>query len=133
MNRGTKQGKKIKFVVIVSFCLFLFLGYFLLGGSGPKIKFEENSLDFGRVKQGKILTHVFIFNNTGDAPLIIKRVRTSCGCTAALVSEKEIAPGGKGEIKVSFNTRGFEGKVNKYVYVETNDSQQPRVQLTVTD
>jgi len=132
MNKNKKQGKKIQFVIIVGFCLFIFIGNFLLAGSGPKIKLKENSWDFGRVKQGKILTHIFIFNNTGNAPLVIKKVRTSCGCTAALVSEKEIAPGGKGEIKVRFDTRGYEGEVKKYVYVETNDSQQPRVQLTVS-
>ncbi len=132
MTRKPKKGREVQFFIVVALSIFLMSEILLLAGKSAKIKFKEESWDFGRIKQGEILTHVFVFNNVGDAPLIIKKVRTSCGCTAALVSEKEVVPGGKGEIKVTFNTRGFEGKLNKYVYVETNDSEQPRIQLTVT-
>jgi hypothetical protein len=97
--------------------------------SGPKIEFTEVSKDFGRVKQGKVLTHNFRFKNVGDTTLIVKNVQTSCGCTAALASKRELKPGEAGEIKTTFNTRGYSGYNTKYIYVESNDPSEPRKQL----
>jgi len=111
--------------------MFVFSTLLLWGEQAPRVSFKEDSWDFGKVDQGKVLTHEFNFTNEGDAPLQIKRVRTTCGCTAALVSEKKIAPGKSGKIKVTLNTRGFEGQLNKFVYVETNDPKQPQAQLSV--
>ena len=118
---------------ILFFSFFLFAaGSLVPAYKGPEIQLDKEVWDFGQTKQGKILTHVFTFKNVGDAPLKIERVRTSCGCAAALVSKKEIKPGGKGEIKVTFNTAGYSGSVSKYVYVESNDPEQPNKQLTVS-
>lgn len=97
----------------------------------PAIKFKENSWDFGKTKQGTVLTHVFRFENAGDATLIVRNVRTSCGCSAALISNKQIKPGKKGEIKVTFNTKGYEGAQTQYLYVDSNDPKQPKATLTV--
>ncbi len=103
----------------------------LWGQQDPTIKFKENTWDFGQAKQGKVLTHVFKFDNTGNATLIIKNVRTSCGCAAALISRREVKPGQSGEIKVTFNTKGYEGNQTKYIYVDSNDSRTPKTQLAV--
>lgn len=130
MRKTWMQMKRINILFIL--CFLVFSPGMLFGEKAPKIKFKEDSWDFGRVNQGEILAHVFSFTNEGDTPLHIKKVTTSCGCTAALVSEEKISPGKKGEIKVSFNTKGYEGKVSKDVYVETDDPSQPRKQLTVT-
>ena len=73
-----------------------------------------------------------MFENIGDATLVIKKVRTSCGCAAALVSEKRIKPGGSGEIKVTLDSRGYGGRITKYVYVETNDPLHPKKQLSIS-
>lgn len=120
---------------LIKTCLVLFLmlcvGIGLFAYKGPIIKFKEEKWDFGQTKQGKILTHVFKFQNDGDATLIIKNVRTSCGCAAALISKKELRPGEKGEIKVTFNTKGYGGRQSKFVYVESNDPQHPRIQLLI--
>ncbi|MBN1222910.1 MAG: DUF1573 domain-containing protein [Candidatus Aminicenantes bacterium] len=109
----------------------LFSGTFLPAGKEPKIEFKHESKDFGQVKQGKVLGYVFQFRNAGDATLVVQRVRTSCGCTAALVSKSELKPGEAGEIKVTFNTRGYAGSNSKYIYVESNDPDAPQKQLTV--
>jgi len=124
---------KPRFMRILSLPLYLALSCgLLLSQSGPKIKFMESSWDFGKIKEGQVKAHEFVFENTGDAPLVVKRVRTSCGCAAALVSEKTIEPGKKGEIKVTFNSRGYEGSVSKYVYVESNDQAQSVTQLVIS-
>jgi hypothetical protein len=102
------------------------------GEKKPVGNFKETSWDFGKIKQGEVLTHEFVFSNDGQAPLVIERVATSCGCTAALVSEDKIGPGKTGRIKVTFDSRGYSGKVIKYVYVESNDSADPRREMVVS-
>lgn len=130
MKRLLSEKNRIPLVIVLG-CLLL-SGSFIFADKGPKIKFREESKDFGKMKQGKILTHIFVFKNEGDEVLKIKRVKTSCGCTAALLSKKEIAPGAEGEIKLTYNTRGFQGKNTKYIDVESNDPAQPRKRLTVS-
>jgi len=115
----------------------VFIGLLLLAAgicaaAGPKIRFEETSWDFGPTPEGKVLSHVFFFHNDGDAALTIDRVRTTCGCTAALVSKKKIPSGEKGEIRIQFRTKGYSGFNKKYVFVDSDDPEQPRVTLWVT-
>jgi len=110
----------------------LFSGSRLGGGQGARIEFKHESKDFGEVNRGEILKHVFRFKNSGDETLLVRRVRTSCGCTAALVSKDELEPGESGEIKVTFNTRGYAGYNKKFVYVETNDPGAPQKRLVLT-
>ena len=124
---------------ISQFSLIVFLSLFMIfGGSlifanqGPQVKFKEEKWDFGKLKEGQVKSHVFVFDNTGDAPLHIKRVRTSCGCAAALISNKNVEPGKNGELKVTLNSRGYEGNIVKYVYVESNDRSQPVKQLQIS-
>jgi hypothetical protein len=128
--------KHISAKILMSFVLmsvFLLCSTTLVfTGKGPKIRFDKDKMDFGKVKQGKVLTQVFKFVNEGDETLTIDGVRTSCGCTAVLVSKKEIAPGKEGELKVTFNTRGYAGKLSKYIYVDSNDPAQKSKQITVS-
>lgn len=113
--------------------LFLLVSsVFLFSARQPKIKFSEELKDFQKVKQGDVLTHEFVIRNEGDAVLTIRRVDTSCGCTAVLLTEKTIAPGKEGRLKVTFNTQGYAGKVDKYIYIESDDPSRTNVQLTVS-
>jgi hypothetical protein len=119
---------------VVSFCVavcFLLSGSVVLSVAPPKIQFKEETWDFGKVKQGEILTHEFVFKNIGEAPLSIRKVRTSCGCTAALVSEQKVAPGKEGQIQVTFNSGGYGAKVAKSIYVDSDDPVRPNVELTI--
>ena len=130
MKRSPLVKKLTQFLFLPLF-VTLILGV-LSAQEGPKVTFNEKTWNFGKVKEGQIKTYVFVFTNTGDAPLLIKRVRTSCGCAAALVSDKDVEPGKKGELKVTLNTRGYEGNIAKYVYVESNDKSQPVMQLQIS-
>ena len=128
-----KESNAIKHMSLALLFIFLVCSVSLFfAGKGPSLKFTEDTRDFGKVKQGKVLTHVFAFTNEGDSTLSIKRVRQSCGCTAALLKDKEIPPGGTGEIKVTFNTKGYANKVSKYIYIDSNDPAQPSKKLTVS-
>ncbi len=130
MGKQIILKRRLSVVLMFAF-LFCSAGVFF-AGNGPSIKFEKEKIDFGKVKQGKVMTHVFKFVNEGDSTLSIKRVRTSCGCTAVLISKKEVLPGKSGEVKVTFNTRGYANKVSKYIYVDSNDPSQPSKRLTVS-
>ena len=87
----------------------------------PVIKFEEPKIDFGTLHEGDVVTHVYKFKNTGDAPLIISRIKASCGCTVPSNWKKEpIMPGENSEFTVRFNTRNKIHKQHKTVTIYCN-------------
>ena len=101
-------------------------------GAAPRLIVETLEFDFGRVYQGDRVDHIYQFRNAGDAPLTIDKVRSSCGCTAALVSAKTIAPGAAGEIKASFDSTRFRGRIAKSIYLYTNDPDHPEARFNLT-
>ena len=68
----------------------------------PKIKFVEESHDFGNIKEGTQATYEFKFTNTGNAPLILESVQASCGCTTPEWSKDPIAAGQSGKVIATF-------------------------------
>lgn len=89
-------------------------------GPVPEFEFEEESFDFGTINEGDIVTHVFEFTNTGEAPLIISNASASCGCTVPEWPKEPIPVGGTGNIKVQFNSRNKPGIQNKTVSITAN-------------
>jgi len=88
------------------------------------VKFAEEVFDFGTVKAGEPVEHVYKFTNTGDKPLTISNARGSCGCTVPDWPREPIAPGAEGEIKVRFDSKGKNGAQNKTVTVTANTEPQ---------
>ncbi len=97
--------------------------------TGPRIEITPEDHDFGRVEQNLKLEKEFEIENVGTEDLIIKRVSTTCGCTAALTSDRIVKPGQTTILKVTFETRRYKGPVQRKVSVATND---PRRIKTVT-
>ena len=87
-----------------------------------EIKFDAISHDFGKFTEANALVScTFTFTNVGDAPLVITQCVASCGCTVPTYSDKPIAPGKKGQIKVTYNGKGrVFGPFNKVITVMTN-------------
>lgn len=110
-----------------AFCTLLLLA--LPVWAGPTVSVPKPDHDFGTIYQGENVRHAFSFSNSGNAPLTIEKVSSSCGCTAALASAKTLAPGESGEIQTSFDSTRFRGAVSKTVYLYTNDPAQPMMQL----
>ena len=98
---------------------------------GPYITFQESAFDFGDIEQGDKVEHIFAFENTGTAPLIITQVQTTCGCTAPEWPKQPIPPGESSEIKVIFNSAGKFGRQNKVISVISN-SVAPVNQVKIT-
>lgn len=97
----------------------------------PDLQVDNPNFDFGEVFQGDRVLHVFEFVNKGDETLIIDRVNSSCGCTAALVSEKSIPPGGKGEVQANFDSTRFRNDVSKTISLYSNDPVRPVMQFQI--
>lgn len=124
-----KRAARRPGAVIVSIAVLLFASAALAQATKPRAVFKETKHDFGKVKQGDVVTHEFVFTNEGGAELVVEKVETTCGCTAALVSEKKIGPGKEGRIKTTFDTRGYSGKLTRYIYFSSNDGDSPRREL----
>ena len=85
-----------------------------------KISFKEKSWNFGDIKDGDIVNHDFKFKNIGNAPLEVKNVTATCGCTQPSFPFLPIAPGEEGVISVTFNSKGKINEQRPTVTVITN-------------
>lgn len=100
-------------------------------GRQPVIYFPETQHDFGKLKEGKVAEYTFNIVNKGNSVLEIKDVRTSCGCTAALLSSKRIEPGREGTLKVELDTKNRSGKMSRTITITSNDQKEPKKVLTI--
>ncbi len=100
--------------------------------NAPVARFEPKTHDFGEMKQGEKKEHTFTLTNDGKTDLHIRRVRSSCGCTAVAPSKKVIAPGETAPIKVTFDSRGKRGRQSKSITVITNDPKSSTVTLRIS-
>jgi len=117
---------------VIAAAVVLLAAAALAQGGKPRAVFKATAHDFGQIKQGDVVSHEFVFKNAGGAALVVEKVETTCGCTAALVSEKSIAPGKEGRIKTTFDTRGYSGRLSRYLYIVSNDAENPRRELSVS-
>ncbi len=113
--------------------LVLFIG--LLGinltaqDTSAKIEFNSDTVDYGEIQKGADGVRVFEFTNTGNAPLIISKVSSSCGCTIPKKPEEPILPGKTGEIQVKYDTNRV-GPIRKAITVISN-ADTPTVVLKI--
>jgi hypothetical protein len=102
--------------------LFAFMLISLASFSQEKkaiIEFKNTEINYGEIKKGEDGTRVFEFTNTGDAPLIINRVKSSCGCTVPSKPTQPIMPGKSGKIVVKYDTKRV-GPFRKQITVYSN-------------
>ncbi len=97
----------------------------------PLMYFRETQHDFGKVQEGDTVKYTFNFTNKGNAVLKIRDIKTSCGCTAALVSSEKIEPGKKGTLNVSLDTSHRSGKMSRRITVYSNDPTNADKVLTI--
>jgi hypothetical protein len=85
----------------------------------PDLSINNVTHDFGKIPQGEPASHSFTIQNTGDAPLVIKDVEPSCGCTTPKWPKKPISPGDSAEIKAVYDAESM-GAFQKSIHVKTN-------------
>ena len=102
-----------------------------IDGKNPKLTLGKSHYDFGTVEEGKMVEAKINFKNDGKAVLNINDVKTSCGCTAALLSSKTLQPGKSGTLRIELDTSGREGKLTRTVTLYTNDPIDPNQTVTL--
>lgn len=93
----------------------------------PVITFDKTTHDFGKVPEAGKISTVFTFKNEGMAPLIVTKVKASCGCTTPDWTKEPVEPGQTGEITVTYNTSGRPGGFSKTVTVTSNATEPTKM------
>ncbi len=83
------------------------------------IKWAAETKNLGEIEQGKPVTVYFELENSGDVPLIITNVKTSCGCTVSDYEKDPILPGESSKIKAVYNAKA-KGAFHKTITVYAN-------------
>ncbi|MGN6436319.1 MAG: DUF1573 domain-containing protein [Agriterribacter sp.] len=83
---------------------------------------KETKFDFGKIQQGKPVTHVFEVSNRGKESISLENVQASCGCTTPEWNRDPIAPGASKKITVGYNAAAF-GPFEKAITIFYNDGQ----------
>jgi len=87
---------------------------------------KETEFDFGKIPQGKPVTHVFEFTNTSGKPFALENVLASCGCTTPEWSRDTVPAGATAVIKVGYNAAN-EGPFHKSVTIGYNGNQTKQI------
>lgn len=84
------------------------------------ITFDKTEHNFGTLLQGEVVTYSFHFTNSGNVPLLVSNVSTTCGCTVADYPREPIAPGKDGFIKATYDSKGHHGFQSRAITVSAN-------------
>jgi hypothetical protein len=118
---------------IYVFAMLLIISWWIPDAEAQLAVMEGNQVSFGKIYQtGEMVHKVLTLKNAGSDSITIKRVSTSCGCTAALVSDSVLASGQETEIKIQFNPTGYIGEVTKYVYISNSDPKNQLMTVKLT-
>jgi len=113
--------------------LILFVGFFSLGLMAQekvaKIVFKTDTIDYGTIEKGSDGIRIFEFTNTGNAPLIISSVKSTCGCTIPKKPDGPIMPGETGQIEVKYDTNRV-NPIRKTITV-TSNADTPTIALKI--
>ncbi|MBM4147559.1 MAG: DUF1573 domain-containing protein [Lentisphaerae bacterium] len=95
------------------------------GESGPRLVCHRDEFDFGEVDNATLIRHTFVLRNEGTGDLVVRGIRSSCGCAAATSTKPIAGPGEEIGVEVVLDLRGRTGPQFKTVTVETNDRSRP--------
>lgn len=100
--------------------------------NAPVVTYDADSFDFGDIKPATKNEHTFMLKNTGKRELVIRDVKSSCGCTAVTPSKNIVPSGESVPLKVTFDSTGKSGRQNKTITVITNDPKNPTTILRIS-
>ena len=113
----------------------LFIAALLVGGLAVNaqdqkaedlIKVNNETHDFGKIKQGVPVTTYFEITNKSDKPVVIENATASCGCTTPEYPKEPIAPKSTVKIKVGYNAAAL-STFNKDIFVKLAGVPQPKI------
>jgi hypothetical protein len=99
--------------------------------NAPVFKVASTTVELGKIKGSTQNEVEFKFTNEGKSDLLIRHIRSTCGCTAVQQGSQGVGikPGESSSIKAVFNSGSYVGKVTKAIYVYTNDPKNSEVML----
>ena len=123
----------LRYINILAFLLFSMPFILFADDSNnqfvPSIFCDEPTYDFGEMDNMSKVEHTFVLKNTGNAKLIISRVKPACGCTVAKLSSREIVPGETASLKTILSLKNRHGHQRKSIKVQSNDPKNPNLLL----
>jgi hypothetical protein len=99
--------------------------------TGSAFSLSPDSWDFGAVKSGAVLEHEFVFRNDSRRSVNIHGADTSCSCAVSRIEKDRLQPGESSKVRVTFKTEGYKGKTEQFVYVNSDDPDNPVRRFTV--
>ena len=119
--------KKIALILLVSVFTFTMSAQEkTVATDGPAFEFVTETIDYGKIEKDSDGARVFTFKNIGNAPLIIDKIKASCGCTVPTKPEGPIMPGETGDIKVKYATNRV-GGFSKTITITSNATEARKV------
>ncbi|MFN5417033.1 MAG: DUF1573 domain-containing protein [Flavobacteriia bacterium] len=85
-----------------------------------EFSFKKSSHKFQKIKAGEVITHYYVFTNTGKTPLIIDSYEVACHCTVIDFPRYPIAPGKTDSLKLTFNSKGKYGNQDREIVLFAN-------------
>jgi len=99
--------------------------------SHAELKWENKTIEHEALPTETEFKAAFDFTNTGDTPVTITNIRSTCGCTTASLDKNTYAPGESGTITATFTYGARKGGQSKLITVSTDQKQQPNTTLTL--
>jgi hypothetical protein len=97
----------------------------------PHFMVDSTERNFGTLREGEESKMIFKIQNVGERNLIIRKIETTCGCTAVLPGQRVLLSGKEMDLNVIFHSAGRSGKQRKVITLFCNDPRQPKIQLVV--
>lgn len=135
MKRNSFQILDSRFQSKTAVLFFIFLlgpdiWYLTSVFASPQIKLNEIVWNFGEISEGTTQHHQFFVKNTGNETLKVN-VRSTCDCLTVIPDNFSLLPDTTGQIEITFFTEGYGGKFTKYIYLDSNDPENPWVGFVV--
>ena len=127
-----KQNKTNHFISTVILCftfLFSCTNYAQEKDDSGIFHFEEEVIDYGNIAQNDDGVRTFKFTNRGRAPIVISKVKTTCGCTVPTYPKEAILPGETASIDIKYATNRV-GTFSKTITVMSN-ADEPQKKLRI--
>ena len=99
--------------------------------NAPKLVIDNKVYNFGAIKNGEKKSHIFTLTNKGKTNLIIRKIKSNCGCTIAKIDKTIIKPNESIKLKTTFDSVGRSGIQNKSIIIITNDPKNNSVRLKI--
>lgn len=116
--------KQMKYYLL--FFLFIGIHSFSQTEDFPFMEFEQETINYGKIDKNSNGRKVFKFKNTGNSPLIIHKVKGSCGCVVLNYPKKPIMPNESGEIEIVYNVLK-KGRISRTVTVTSNTKEKIKI------